>query len=110
MAGLFQVFLSLSLLLFHFTVFRCMSGKKEGRQATKKRREREKINFKTVYNKKKPSYFEAKLYATTANLSKSQFALFIVAEQNIKKEDFLLLLIHQDLTMDLQLLIRLVKR
>lgn len=62
--GLFQV--SLSLLLFHFTVFRCMSEKR--RQAGKKTREREKINFKTVYNKKKPGYFEAKLYATTAML------------------------------------------
>lgn len=35
--GLFQV--SLSLLLFHFTVFRCMSEKR--RQAGKKTRERE---------------------------------------------------------------------
>lgn len=45
-------------------------SEKEGRQARKRGREREKINFKTVYNKKKPGYFEAKLYATTANLSK----------------------------------------
>lgn len=63
--GLFQVSLS----LFIIISFHCVSmyvGKKEGKQARK--REREKINFKTVYNKKKPGYFEAKLYATTANL------------------------------------------